>query len=148
MRESIHVPFFCLSVMFLLSAWIHTSVYCVFNKFFSFFEQITTYHWKIWCVYKKGISVNYKVCTAYIHLLKRTWYIEMHTKTNIEILSVRKVITSGVNLMHSLNDIDNFFKSSYEKTHENSILIVIAYDRMTLLTKFLCRIFYKIIIFP
>ena len=60
----------------------------------------------------------------------------MHTKTNIEILSVRKVITSGVNLMRSLNDIDNFFKSSYEKTHENSILIIIAYDRIRLLTTF------------
>ena len=54
----------------------------------------------------------------------------MHTKTNIEILSVRKVIKSGVNLMCSLNDIDNFFKSPYEKTHENAILIIIAYDRI------------------
>ena len=163
LKESIHVPFICLSVMFLLSAWIHTSVCCVFQDVFLLFwtnlendkhfmsleaRYKVPKHQKIWCVYDKGISFNYKVCTAYIHLLKRTWYIEMHTKTHIEILSVRKVITSGVNLMHSLNDIDNLFKSSYEKTHENSILIIIAYDRIKLLTTLLCRIFYKIITFP
>ena len=65
----------------------------------------------------------------------------MHTKTNIEILSFRKVIKSGVNFMYSLIDIDNLFKSPYEKTHENAILIIIAYDRIKLLTTFLCRIF-------
>ena len=65
----------------------------------------------------------------------------MRTRTDIVILSVRKVIKSGVNLMYSLNDIDNFFKSPYEKTHENAILIIIAYDRMKLLTTFLFRIF-------
>ena len=72
----------------------------------------------------------------------------MHTKTNIEILSFRKVIKSGVNFMYSLIDIDNLFKSPYEKTHENAILIIIAYDRIKSLTTFLCKIFYKIIIFP
>ena len=142
MKESIHVPFICLSVMFLLSAWIHTSVYCVFQKVFLLFW--TNHDNNGVKLFRVSIHIGQLQSLYCIHhLLKRTWYVEMHTKTNIEILSVRKVITNGVNLMRSLNDIDNLFKSSYEKTYEITNIDHYCIRSHKVINNILCRIFTK-----